>query len=160
MSTVTAKPVRREVQYESLAEVLADAERLAGGKFRTAGRWSFGQILEHLARTMNCEIDGFGFKAPWVARTFIAPFVKNSFFTRPLPAGFQLPKTASKLLPPEVVSVETGLEHFRQAMRRLESESQRAKHPFFGQLASQEWNSLDLRHSELHMSFVHADETP
>lgn len=159
MPATAAAKQRRTIRYNSLPEILEDAERLAGGKFRTLGGWSFGQILEHMARSLNCSIDGYGFQAPWFARKLIAPFVKNSFITKSMRSGFNLPDSGKALIPPNPVSVETGLEHFRQALRRFEREPRRAPHPLFGPLASQEWISLHQRHAELHMSFVVLEET-
>ena len=44
-------PQRRELSFTTLDEAVADATRLASGTVRTTGNHSFGQILEHLART-------------------------------------------------------------------------------------------------------------
>ena len=135
-------------------EFIADAEQVALGEYTTVGKWSFGQILTHLAQAMQCSFDGFGFKAPWFARTLIAPFVKNSFFTKPLPAGFQLPATATALLPSADSSVEDGLIALREAIDRYQTELPTAPHPFLGKLTREEYVCLSLRHAELHMSFV------
>jgi hypothetical protein len=146
---------RRNLRYECLDEFHADVERVARGKFRTVGNWSYPQILEHLSRSMICSLDGFGFKAPWFVRVLLAPLVKNSFLTKPMKAGFKLPKKlAGVLLPESDLSLPTALEHLRIAIRRCKNETPNADHPAFGKLASQEWNALYLRHAELHMSFV------
>jgi hypothetical protein len=150
----TATTARREVRYESLDEVMADAERLAGGKVRTLGQWSYPQILDHLGKSVLASIDGYGFKAPWVARVFIAPLMKNSFLTKPMKPGFKLPSSASAILPAAEVSLQAALEGLRKAIARLKVEPSRAPHPFLGSLADQEYTALHLRHSELHMSFV------
>ncbi len=155
MTAPSASPVqRRVVRYATLTEFIADAEQVALGEYTTVGKWSFGQILTHLAKAMNCSFDGFGFKAPWLARVFVAPFVKNSCFTKPLPAGFQLPAAGSALLPPDDASVEEGLIALREAIDRYQSELPKAPHPFFGKLTREEYVCLSLRHAELHMSFV------
>lgn len=153
MSVVTEVGTRREVHYSNLNDVILDSEALAGGEVQTVGNWSFGQILEHLAVSFDCSIDGFGFKAPWVARNLVAPFLKNSFLTKPMSSGYKLPASAEALQPGNV-SVEEGLEHLKRAITRYESEIPNADHPFLGKLARQEWISLGLRHSELHLSFV------
>jgi hypothetical protein len=145
---------RRKLHYTSLDDLQSDAERLAKGEFRTVGQWSYPQILDHLARTMTASLDGFGFKAPWWARTFIAPLAKNSFLTKPMRAGFKLPKSATALAPSADVSLSAAMENLRKAMTRCTGETPQAEHPFLGKLASQEWNALYLRHAELHMSFV------
>jgi len=144
---------RRELHYSNLNDIVTDAESLEAGEYVTLGKWSFGQILEHLAVTTDCSIDGFPFQAPWILRTFVAPFIKNRFFTKPLPAGFKLPAKAGRLSPGDV-SVEEGLAHLKKAIARYETETPNAKNPVLGRLAQQEWVSLGLRHAELHMSFV------
>ena len=52
---------RRELRYDNYDELLADAERLAGKEVRTLGNWSYGQILRHLARSIDAMIDGAPF---------------------------------------------------------------------------------------------------
>lgn len=154
MAEITAAPVRRTVRYQSMAELLADAEQLAVSEHRTIGNWSLGQIFEHISKAITCSMDGFGFQAPWFSRVFIAPFVKNAMITKGMKPGFKLPKRAESLLPTPAVSTEVGLESLRQSIRRFDREPGRQPHPFLGPLASQEWISLMLRHAELHMGFV------
>jgi hypothetical protein len=148
---------RRELHYASLDDFQADVDRMAKGKFRTVGKWSYPQILDHLARSMTASLDGFGFKAPWWARTFIAPLAKNSFLTKPMRAGFKLPESAKSLVPAAGLTLPAATENLRKAITRCTRETPQADHPFFGKLASQEWNALYLRHAELHMSFVVAE---
>src|SRR5262245_18714328 len=150
---------RRDVHYSSLDEFQADVERLARGNFHTVGNWSYPQILDHLARSMTSSLDGFGFKAPWWARALIAPLVKNSFLTKPMKPGFRLPARAAALAPAADLSLSAAVEKLRMAIARCRNETAEADHPFLGKLASQEWNSLYLRHAELHMSFVAAAES-
>lgn len=150
---------RREIHYTRLDEILADAERLAGMKFRTVGQWTYPQILDHLTKTFIASVDGFGFKAPWFARVLVAPFMKNSFLTKPAKPGFNLPEVGKGLLPDSEATLPAALDRLKLAMARYKAETQRAPHPFLGMLASQEYDSLHLRHSELHMSFVVPDET-
>jgi hypothetical protein len=157
MSTATA--ARREVHYASLDEFQADVERLTNGKFRTVGNWSFPQILDHLAKTMKCSLDGFGFRAPWFIRA-AAPFIKNSFLTKPMKAGFRLPKKMSALLPANNLSLPAAFDNVRNVIARCQSETPQGAHPVFGKLAGQEWTSLHLRHAELHMSFVVPEGSP
>jgi hypothetical protein len=157
MATVASRP-RRDVHYESLDDFLADAERLAKMPTHTIGNWTYPQILDHLARTVTASLDGFGFKAPGWARLLIAPFVKNSFLTKTMKPGFKLPKRAMALVPANDLTVPAAMEKLRQALARYGKEPAGAEHPFFGKLASQEWNSVHARHAELHMSFVVPDE--
>ncbi len=148
-----SKAARRTLQYATLSDVVRDAERLVSDHV-TVGNWSFGQILQHLAKSMNASLDGFGFQAPWFARWLIAPLVKNSLLTKPLKPGFKLPASATAIMPDEQVSVGDGLRQLKAAVDRVTHETPSADHPFLGKLATEEWTQLHLRHAELHMSFA------
>ena len=156
-----ASLTRREVRYESREEFLADAERLSNIPIHTVGKWTYPQILDHLARTMTASLDGFGFKAPGWARLLIAPFVKNSFLTKTMKPGFNSNSATGRRrrsIPAPDLSLPAAMVNLRKAMTRIAHEPANAEHPFFGKLASQEWTSLHLRHAELHMSFVVPDD--
>ena len=59
---------RRTVEYHSLDDVVADADRLTSGPLKTLGNWSAGQIFRHLATAVNGSIDGFKSGFPWFIR--------------------------------------------------------------------------------------------
>jgi hypothetical protein len=150
----TASHKRRQLHFQSLVEVVSDAENLASGPCRTLGHWTLGQILWHLSRPVYCSFEGFGFQAPWFVRKIIAPLIKHRFLHKPMRAGFKLPRSANSLLPPEEISTEEGLRQLKAAFARFENETPGAPHPAFGYLSPDEWRLLHLRHSELHLSFV------
>jgi hypothetical protein len=158
MST-TISSARREVHYMSLDELRADIDRMAETTVRTVGNWTYPQILDHLTKSLTASLDGFGFKAPWLARVLIAPLVKNSILTKGIKPGFKLPKVGQHLYPSTDIELAMAVENIHKALARYETEPQRIPHPFFGRLASQEYTSFHLRHCELHMSFVVLDET-
>jgi hypothetical protein len=154
MVNTTKVTGRREVHYADLSEFINDVEQLAAGEHRTLGNWTFAQIIQHLAEGIRIGLDGVPFKAPWFARTFIAPLMKNSLLTKPMKPGFNLPKDATPLLPPPDTDLQAALHNLRRVVSRLEHETPTHPHPFLGNLASQEWDALTLRHAEMHMSFV------
>ncbi len=157
MMAVNTKTVqnRRELHYESFADVLNDANALAKSGYKTVGNWSYGQILNHLATAMSATIDGFESRAAWPMRAMANLLFKKRFLTKTLPAGFQIPTKWKKLIPHEV-SVEEGLENLRTAIGRLQTETARASHPFLD-LTAEQSDLMQLRHAELHMSFVVPD---
>jgi Protein of unknown function (DUF1569) len=59
---------RRKLDYASLEEVLADADRLSSRPVKVLGNWSAGQIFRHLALAFNGSIDGFTMTFPWPLR--------------------------------------------------------------------------------------------
>jgi hypothetical protein len=144
---------RRKLDYASLEEVLADADRLSSGPVKVLGNWSAGQIFRHLAIAFNASIDGFTMTFPWYFRLMARVFRKK-LLGGPMPAGFNLPSEGAKALTPEPTSTEEGLADLHAAVARLEREPYRAKHPMFGDLGKEEWNKLHLKHASLHMSFV------
>ena len=56
---------RRQLDYGSFEELLADADRLSSGELKTLGNWSAGQIFRHLALVMNGSIDGLSVTFPF-----------------------------------------------------------------------------------------------
>ena len=55
---------------------------------------------------------------------------------------------------PGETSVEEGLSSLQGAIARQKQESMRASHPAFGDIGREEWNDFNLRHAEMHMSFL------
>jgi hypothetical protein len=145
---------RRQVRYASFDDLLAEADAAAARNASTTGKWSLGQIFEHVAIAMDRTLDGFGFTAPWPVRVIARNFLKRRILLNGMPAGFQLRGKGAEILVPGETNVEAGLEHLRRSIARMKSETQRAPHPAFGSMSLDESNLFQLRHAELHMSFV------
>ena len=145
---------RREVAYESLDDVLMDAERLvAAPHLKMLGNWSLGQLLAHLAGGLNMSIDGSEHRPPWFIR-LVGPFLKR-WVLKKMSAGFQLPKPiADKIIPAHPVPPQEGLRLLQESIKRFRSDTSRKPHNVFGKLSGAEWHQLHLRHAELHMSFA------
>src|SRR4051794_21117560 len=145
---------RRIVHYANLDEVLADAERLASAPHRLLGNWSLGMICKHIAKALDMGIDG---DVPGLPR-FIQPIVrlllKNKMLRDGMPAGRRPPEKAARIIMPAATSDQEGIDLLRKAIARWNSNPTRLPHPFFGKLTDEDWNKLELRHAELHMSFV------
>ena len=109
----TTKSARREVHYESLDEFRLTPNDWAA---RRSARWNLDlpQILDHLTKSITASLDGFGFKAPWVAGVH-SPLVKNAFLTKPMRAGFRLPRRATAIMPGNDLNVSTALDNLHRA---------------------------------------------
>ena len=156
-SGVNTKQVtgRRTVSYATYDDLLADAERLAGGEVRTLGNWSYGQILKHLAVAINWTIDGAQFTAPWPMRFVAQHFLKGTFLNKTLKPGFKFPdRLRPQLEAPADVDVGESLSDLRAAVERAKTETTRAPNPLLGELTPAEHEKFQLRHAEMHMSFV------
>jgi uncharacterized protein DUF1569 len=149
---------RRRLRFDSLDDVEAEVERLARHRnVRAVGNWSNGQVLQHLATTMNNSIDGFPSFVPAPVRLMLRLFMKRRFLTKSMPPGFKLPANAGNMLPPPT-SWEAALGNFRGALQRVKTEARRSPHPAFGPMSVDEWNQVHCRHSELHLSFLVPDD--
>jgi hypothetical protein len=154
MSVATTKVEgRRRLNYASLDEVLADAERLSSGPVKSLGNWSPGQVFRHLAAAYNGSIDGITMTLPWHLR-LMARIFKKKLLAGPMPPGFKLPADAAETLVPPPTSTEEGLAELRAAIARLQREPNRARSPVFGEMGKDEWNTIHLHHANLHMSFL------
>lgn len=152
MATVT--PQRRILKFNSIQELLADAERAVQRNAGTTGNWSLGQIIEHLAIAMDKSIDGFQELPPWFIRVIGRWFLKGAFLHKPMKAGFKLPAKAETELVSGPIEPQQALDHMRRAAERLKTTTTRQPHPVVGPLTADEWNQLHCRHAELHFSFV------
>jgi uncharacterized protein DUF1569 len=146
---------RRELHFDSLEDILAEVDRLAGSReIKTLGNWSAGQIFEHLARVMDRSIDGFENTLPAIVRFVFQYTLKPRLLNKPMTAGFKLPAKAGAELIAPPTSFEDGLAHIRGAIHRLQTDPKRVPSPFLGPLTRDEWTRMHCRHAELHLSFL------
>lgn len=145
---------RRIIRFETIDDAIRDAEMVASSKCRQVGNWTVGQVLDHLARTLRIAFDGPQLQAPWFARTFVAPFMKRAFCETSMPSGFQFTKRMLPLCPDDTVETDVALNDFRKQFERLKLETPSSPHAFFGTLTREEWVGTQLRHCELHLSFL------
>ena len=133
--------------------MLTDTRQVVTHSHATSGQWTAAQILDHLARAIDCSFDGFGFSFPLWIRMLVRPF-RNGVLVRPMRAGFRMPKRSAVLRPPETATLDTALARFERSTERLKSENPQQPHPVLGLLSPQEYRLLHLRHAELHLSFI------
>ncbi len=151
---------RRPLRFASLDEVVRDAESLADAQrrdaLRSTGNWSLGQAVGHLAfwaRAPFAGYPGMG-RAPWLVR-FIVSFSKNRFLNKGLPAGARIPRVPAGTFGVEPLATAQALDELRTEFGRLTTEAPDVPNMIFGVMTHEEWIKLNLRHSELHLSFFH-----
>ena len=124
----------------------------------TLGNWSVGQIYRHLALAIDSmqKPPIFGFPAPvrWLFRLLML----KRMTTKTLRPGFKLPKKASALIPDETTT-GAGLEQLRDSIARVKQNDERGDHGGFGKLTREQWDAFQLRHCEMHMSFIVSAES-
>jgi hypothetical protein len=158
-SSVDTKRVtgRRTLRFETIDDALADAEAMAAaareGRLRTLGNWSLGQILGHLATWVGYAYDGVPVSPPLLIRWIMKP-MKKRFLYKQMPVGVRIPRTPGGTFGTDPLSLDEGLERYRRALTRLKTEAPQRRHPIFGEMTHAEWVAGQLRHAELHLSFV------
>jgi hypothetical protein len=154
MATITE---RRELEFQNLNEVLAEAERLASGKVQTTGNHSFGQILNHLALSQDVSSGRVTPPPPPFFMKLMMPLMKRmALNSKPLKPGIKLPPTGEAFFwPDQEFDVASALQHLRDSMEYYKSYGPLEKHPFFGSISREQDEQLNCRHAALHLSFVH-----
>lgn len=149
-------PQVRPLDFPDLDAAIAEVERLVEIETVTVGQFSHGQIIRHLAITLDMVTGHLaGPKLPLPVR-ILGPLLKKSYLSKPLKPGFQLPKNSQEFFwPPEEISVQDAMTRFRDAIGRFKVMNQLPKHPIFGKLSREEHNLLQQRHIALHLGFVH-----
>ena len=144
---------RREVRYKSMDDLLEDARCCVADGSTTIGNWSISQIYQHLTDVLHAGIDGFPPSGFWLFRLIARMFFKNKMLTDGLEPGFKNPR-----LKPADIPIADALAQFVTAIERFQANPERAPHPWWGAFTSEEAVQFQLRHSELHMSFIVAAE--
>lgn len=152
---MTDSPNRRKLHFDTLDDAVAEAERLVATDVETSGRYSLGQILDHLARVID-TVTGEVVPPPApLPLRIVLRVVRPIMITRTLPSGFKLPaKTQSLLWSADEIDPATGLQHWKEAIERY-NRTELLPHPVFGKMTRQQHDQIQCRHSELHLSFVH-----
>ena len=157
--SATATPIntavvsgRREVHYDTLDDLVADAEHLLNGGYTRLGNWNLGTMSTHLAKAMQTVLDVSPIKVNALVR-FLARLLYKDKALRKMKPGFKMPKRAMSLAP-HIAEDRLGVEELAMTVARWKREPNRYAHTFFGSLTDDEWNRLMLRHAEMHMSFL------
>lgn len=153
---------RRPLRYASAADLLRDIDSLeaarGAGRLRTAGNWTPAQIYNHLAAFMEYSLDGYppGFRAPPAPVRFVLGFFKKKYCFRAMPAGLWIPGQPRGTIGQDDGPPDAAADRLRRAIQRLEATAPTRPSHLFGRMTHEEWKGLNLRHCELHLSFLHA----
>ncbi len=155
----TAKVKRRKLWFDSIDELLSELERIETadrtGKLRTAGNWSAGQILAHLSAWIEYGWEGYPIGSPPFFIKWILVRMARRYLRKGMPAGVRIPRVEGGTKGQELMPTHEALSRLRKALSRLQS-GEKALHdsPAFGPLSHEDRIQLNLRHAELHLSFL------
>ncbi len=152
-------PNRRTIRFESLDKLLDDIHQIEIAdreqRLTTVGNWSAGQILAHVANWIDYGYVGYPIKSPpW----FIKPILRlmlGKYLKQGMPSGVRIPGIKEGTVGMDPVSVAEGVAKLRKAIARLQSNEPCAyDSPAFGKMSHEDRIRLNLRHAELHLSFL------
>lgn len=148
----------RVLEFASPAEAIQEAEQLANAATHTIGQYSQGQIIDHLARTLDVASGAVDPpKPPWFMR-LVGPVVRGSLIRNPMKPGFKLPKKAQAAFwASEEVPLDDAMTHLRSAYRRYAEQESLPRHPFFGEMTRAQHDQFQCRHFALHLGFIVPD---
>ena len=142
---------RRPLDFDRIGAIMPDVDRLLEGH-TTAGRWTLGEICDHLARAIRLTLVGRVSPDPATPEQEGA---RGAFFRdRTFPEGRDVPTPA--LTPDPGIDPHTAAGSLRNALARLESfEGPWPTHRVLGPLTRDEWLQFHCVHCAHHLSFAH-----
>lgn len=151
---------RRRLRFNTIDECIAEIDRIVAadsrGTLRRLGNWSPGQVFGHVAAWIEYGWDGYPpiKKPPFLVR-WLVPIMARRFARRGLPAGFRIPGVRGGTHGIEELETSVGAERLKKALVRLKSREEAIHHSVaMGPLTMDERIQLNLRHAELHLSFL------
>jgi hypothetical protein len=144
-------PGRRPLDFDRIDAIMPDVDRLLAGH-TTSGRWSLGEICDHLARAVRVTLRGKVTGAPSTPEQEEAR--RQFFAARAMPEGRAVP--IAVLEPEPAADPLAASETLRDALERLAArEAPWPNHPVLGALTGDEWHQFHCIHCAHHLSFAH-----
>jgi hypothetical protein len=137
------------LEFNRLGDVPPEVDRLLEGHV-TVGRWSLGQILDHLGTALRLSM----IHRPAADPDPRARVLRRRFFREPrFPEGLEAPHP--RLLPAEDADPRAASEALREAIARWESApGPFPDHPVLGALTKDEWTRFHCMHCAHHLGFA------
>ena len=148
---------RRMLRFESIDQMMAEVDRVVeaerAGRLKRLGNWTVGQTLGHLAAWAEYGYTGMPLKPPFFIR-WILRLRKRKFLYEPMRAGVKIPGVAGGTLATDPMPLDEALPRLQRVMERVKVEPPTAPSKIFGLLTRDEAIAINLRHAELHLSFL------
>ncbi len=155
----TAKVKRRKLWFHSIDELLSELDRIEAaernGKLKTQGNWTAGQILAHVSAWIEYSWDGYPIGPPPFFIKWLLKRMGHRYLRKGMPAGVKIPGIAGGTKGQDPMPTIDAIARLRKALGRLKSgEAPLHDSPAFGPMSYEDRIQLNLRHAELHLSFL------
>lgn len=146
---------RRELDFHTGAEVIAEVERLRSGGYTQTKNWNLTQMCEHLDATTRGGMEGFGFRLPWILRaTIIKWMFARMLKKRKMPSGAS---TMASLKPKTEGAADDDaiINRYLETVREAETyDGSFEDYPFLDNLTPDTWRQFMWLHAAHHLSFL------
>jgi hypothetical protein len=145
---------RRALDFDTLDRVMPDVDRLMERGYTSVGKWTLGQVCNHLSKSLAASVDGYPMKkAPWLLRKTFAPIFLNKMLkTGVMPEGLKGPEF---LMPKPDLDDRAEVEALRATLGLFARHNgPMAEHPFFGTLTRDREERFHCIHCAHHLSFL------
>jgi hypothetical protein len=154
----TKSAARRKLRFESVDDLFAELDRIEDadqqGTLTTNGNWTAGQILSHLTAWIEYGYDGFPISRPPFPVRWLLQWMLPGMLRDGMRAGVKIPGVKGGTTGAVEVPTGEALLRYRAAVSRMQSEPAKYASPAFGPLSEPDRIRLQLRHAELHLSFL------
>ncbi len=148
------KAERRELHFESLDEVLADAEAVTPHATAT-GNWTPPQIIDHVAFGIHMLNHGIDLKIPLPMKLFGRTLKAFGQHIAPMKPGIKPPaKIAAAFAPSSDITLEQAKQKLRDEIAYANQHGMHHPSPLFGKLTPEECVQMNCRHAEMHFGFI------
>jgi hypothetical protein len=159
MMSSSTNIARRELRFDSLDEVVRDAEHLLAVGYDKTGKWDLGQCCGHLSEWFRYQMEGYP-RSPlllrpvfWFVRNTVAPrLVRKALASGTTKDGMPtIPQSVPSPGEDEARAVAT----LRDTVARWQAfTGELHPSPLFGMLTKDEWVKGHLIHAAHHLSFL------
>jgi Protein of unknown function (DUF1569) len=144
---------RRELKFDNLDQVMPEVDRLVRG-YTTVGKWTLGQICNHLAAGIRMSVHGYEGKPPaWLVRKMLGPMIfKQILRSGKFPEGSRSPDV---FVPKPGLDDRTEAEGLRATLAEFAAhQGPLPESAVFGPVTREQWTQLHKIHCAHHLTFV------
>ena len=145
---------RRNINFQSFDEALAEVDRLLANPYERLGNWDLAQACDHLAYSFEGSVRGFDFSAPRIVQALVGQYALR-YVLKHRKAPFR-PRVPKRLEPPSGKDPHACVARLKDSIKEFESHrGELAPHPFFGKITRDQWRQIHLFHCSHHLAFLH-----
>jgi hypothetical protein len=150
---------RRTLRWETLDELKQDIDLILEadhqGQLESMGNWTPSQIFNHLAAWIEYGYVGYPMGAPPFFLRWLLKRMGKRYLEKGMPSGIRIPGVKQGTYGVEDTPLQEAHQRLTLAINRLQvGEECPYDSPAFGKMSHPDRVRLNLRHAELHLSFL------